>query len=218
MAYDNNIPILLNCRNRRCLIIGGGRVAARKASTLLDVGANVHIVSPVIKSESLQQQVDRGQLRWDQRTYGADVIQGAFLVHAATNDAKLNLIIAEDAERLGILVNVSSDGGRGSFTNPTVMRRGRLILAVSTSGAGPIASMRIRDQLEEQFGEAYESYLDVLYRIRATIKSVVSDEEIRRRLLDQAYRLDILGEIERGNDEPWSTDRIKLWIENNQEE
>ena len=82
------------------------------------------------------------------------------MVHAATDDAKLNLKIAEDADRLGVLVNVASDGEAGTFINPTVLRRGRLMLAVSTSGAGPMAARDIRDELEERFGPEYEDYLD----------------------------------------------------------
>lgn len=145
-------------------------------------------------------------------------MDGAFLVHAATDDSQLNMKIAEDADSLGILANVASNGEAGTFIYPTVMRRGRLTLAISTSGAGPKVSHDIRERLEEQFGPEYEDYLDLLYRMRSMIREEVESAEVRRRLLDKVYRMDVLSEIRRGGYVPWNSDKIKLWIENNQEE
>ncbi|WP_145038567.1 bifunctional precorrin-2 dehydrogenase/sirohydrochlorin ferrochelatase [Paenibacillus sp. Y412MC10] len=218
MTHDHYVPVLLNCRGRLCLIVGGGKVAERKALTLLNAGASVHIVSPVLRSETLRHLAGEKALQWTERKYRPDDPAGAFMVHAATDDAKLNLKIAEDADRLGVLVNVASDGEAGTFINPTVLRRGRLMLAVSTSGAGPMAARDIRDELEERFGPEYEDYLDFLYRMRSMIKDEVKPADARRRLLQKAYRMDMLGEIRRGGYVPWSPDEIKQWIEKNQEE
>lgn len=219
MAYDDHyVPILLNCRGRLCLIVGGGKVAERKADTLLNAGASVHIVSPILRSEKLQRLANEKALRWTKRKYQSDDLTGAFMVHAATDDSMLNLKIAEDADRLGVLVNVASNGEAGTFINPTVLRRGRLTLAVSTSGAGPMAARGLRDDLEEQFGPEYEDYLDFLYRMRSIIREEVGSADARRRLLHKAYRMDMLGEIRREGYAPWSEDKIKQWIANNQEE
>lgn len=219
MAYDDHyVPVMLNCRGRLCLIVGGGKVAERKAVTLLNAGAVVHIVSPLLRSEKLQRLESEKTLRWTKRKYQSDDLIGAFMVHAATDDSELNLQIAEDADRLGVLVNVASNGEAGTFINPTVLRRGRLTLAVSTSGAGPMAAREIRDELEDQFGPEYEDYLDFLYKMRSIIREEVKSADARRRLLHKAYRMDMLGEIRRGGYVPWSEDKIKQWIANNQEE
>ena len=164
MACDDHyVPVMLNCRGRLCLIVGGGKVAERKAVTLLNAGAVVHIVSPLLRSEKLQRLESEKTLRWTKRKYQSDDLIGAFMVHAATDDSKLNLQIAEDANRLGVLVNVASNGEAGTFINPTGAT-GRLTLAVSTSGAGPMAAREIRDELEDQFGPEYEDYLDFYIR------------------------------------------------------
>lgn len=218
MAYDDYVPVLLNCRGRSCLIIGGGKVAERKALTLLNAGASVHIVSPVLRSKTLERLAHEKVLQWTERKYRPDDLDGAFLVHAATDDTTLNLKIAEDANSLGVLANVASNGGAGTFINPTVMRRGRLTLAVSTSGAGPMVSQDIRERLEEQFGPEYEDYLDFLYEMRSRIREEVESDDVRQRLLRKVYHMDVLGEIRRGGYVPWDSDKIKLWIENNQEE
>lgn len=218
MSDSMYVPVMLKCDGRLCLLVGGGAVAERKAAALLDAGASVHIVSPQLKSGQLRRLADEGAVRWTSRAYEPGDLQGAFLVYAATNDDALNKTIALEADRLGIWVNVASDGEAGSFISPAVMRRGRLTLAVATSGAGPAAAVRIRQQLEEQFGREYEEYLDILYSMRSAIKAQVESAETRKRLLDRLYRLDILGDIRRGGYESWNTEKIKLWIENNQEE
>lgn len=81
-----------------------------------------------------------------------------------------------------------------------------------------MAAREIRDELEDQFGPEYEDYLDFLYKMRSMIREEVESADARRRLLHKAYRMDMLGEIRRGGYVPWSEDKIKQWIANNQEE
>ncbi|PAK48090.1 bifunctional precorrin-2 dehydrogenase/sirohydrochlorin ferrochelatase [Paenibacillus sp. 7541] len=218
MAYE--LPVMLNCEGRLCLIIGGGKVAERKASALREAGARLCVISPLLKSARLAGWADDGSIEWKARAYREGDLNGAFLVHAATDAPDVNAKIAADADRLGILVNVASEGSSGSFTNPAVLRRGRLTVAIATSGAGPMASVTIKEQLEHQFGEEYEAYLDFLYRMRTAIKDEVELPEQRRCLLHKLYRLDILEEIRRGDNAnaPWDPDKIKQWIEQNREE
>lgn len=219
MTEDHQyLPVLLNCKGRLCLIIGGGKVAERKAIHLLDVGASVHIVSPVLRSETLQRLANENILKWTQREYRADDLTDAFLAYAASDDSELNLEIAANADRLGVLVNIASHGEAGTFISPAVLHRGRLTLAVSTSGAGPRAARDILHQLEEQFGPEYEEYLDLLYGMRTMIKQEVACKNARSRLLDKLYGMDLLGEIRLGGYEPWNADKMKQWIEMNREE
>lgn len=209
---------MLNCEGRLCLIIGGGKVAERKASALLEAGARLHLISPELRSSRLAEWAESGIIQWTARAYREGDLNGAFLVHAATNQLAVNATIAEDANRLGILVNVASDGGSGSFTNPAVLRRGRLTLAISTSGAGPLASVTIKEQLDRQFGDEYEEYLDFLYMMRAAIRNQVESPEERKGLLQKLYRMNKLEDIRRGDYTSWNPEKIKQWIAQHREE
>lgn len=127
MTQDQYLPVMLNCKGRLCLIIGGGEVAERKVTSLLNAGASIHIVSPVLHSGTLQRMANEHVLKWTQREYQADDLKGAFLVYAATDDRKLNLEIAANADELGVLVNIASDGEAGTFISPAVLHREDLL-------------------------------------------------------------------------------------------
>ncbi|WP_054956394.1 precorrin-2 dehydrogenase/sirohydrochlorin ferrochelatase family protein [Paenibacillus dakarensis] len=211
------VPVMLNCEGQKCLVIGGGKVAERKIRALLDAGALVHIISPDL-SEWLHQLSGSGQVQWICRPYEPGDIKGAFLVHAATNDPEVNEMVALEARKLGVLVNVSSSGESGTFMNPAVIRRGRMTVAVSTSGAGPLAAKRICRRLEEQLGDEMEEYLEFLYTLRSAVKEQIESGSERRKILRKIYEVDILQDIERGSFTPWTSEQIQLWISHNREE
>ncbi|MFC7678076.1 bifunctional precorrin-2 dehydrogenase/sirohydrochlorin ferrochelatase [Paenibacillus sp. GCM10028914] len=215
MAYY--VPVMLNCEGRNCLIIGGGQVAERKVESLLAAGASLHIISPIL-TERLLQLAESERIRWTRREYADGDLKDAFLVHAATNDVQVNEAIALEADRLGVMVNVASRGESGSFINPAVIRRGRLTLAVSTSGAGPLAAKEICGRLEEQLGEEVETYLEFLYRMRSAVKEQIESPSMRRKILRKIHEIDILQDIQRGSYIPWSPEQIEHWIIHNQEE
>lgn len=211
------VPIMLNCKGKTCMIIGGGLVAERKVDTLLGAGALVHIISPLI-SERLLHLVNSGQIQWTCREYKDGDLKGVFLVHAATDVPAVNESVAAEAHRFGVLINVSSNGESGNFINPAVMKRGRLTVAVSTSGAGPLAAMELCNRLEEQLGDEFEPYLEFLYNMRSAIKREVLSPSERQRILRKIHELDILQDIRRGSYTPWSPEQIRQWINHNQEE
>lgn len=211
------VPVMLKCEGQNCLIIGGGPVAERKVEPLLAAGAAVHIISPYI-TERLYDLADSKKVRWTRREYEEGDLKEAFLVYAATNDLEVNEAIGLEANKLGILVNVVSRGEAGTFINPAVFRRGRLTVAVSTSGAGPLAVKEICGHLEDQLGDEVEPYLEFLYTMRSAIKERVHSSSARQRLLRKIHELDILQDIKRGIYIPWSPEQIQLWISHNQEE
>ncbi|WP_106768521.1 precorrin-2 dehydrogenase/sirohydrochlorin ferrochelatase family protein [Paenibacillus faecalis] len=211
------VPIMLNCDEQTCLIIGGGLVAERKVDTLLGAGAQIHIISPVL-SEKLLQRVDSGQIEWTAREYREGDLTGAFLVHAATDVPEVNELVAREARRLGILVNVASSGESGTFINPAVMKRGRLTVAVSTSGAGPLAAMDVCNHLEELLGDEFEPYLEFLHTMRSAVKKEIASPSARRKILRKIHEIDILQDIRRGTYTPWSPEQIQQWISYNREE
>ncbi|KKO51325.1 precorrin-2 dehydrogenase/sirohydrochlorin ferrochelatase family protein [Paenibacillus sp. DMB20] len=211
------VPVMLNCEGKSCLIIGGGPVAERKAETLIEAGAAVHIISPNL-SGRLISLAEEGVVRWTCREYREGDLEGAFLVYAASFPPEVNGKVAAEARRLGIMVNVASDGESGDFISPAVLRRGRLTVAVSTAGAGPAAAVNLCRRLEEELGDEFEMYLDFLHELRVAVKEKVRSQTARRKLLRKIVEIDILQDIRRGDFIPWSPEQIDQWITHNQEE
>ncbi|WP_422660151.1 precorrin-2 dehydrogenase/sirohydrochlorin ferrochelatase family protein [Paenibacillus sp. EC2-1] len=214
---NSYVPVMLKCEGRNCLVIGGGAVAERKVESLLAAGASIHIISPSISSR-LYDLVLSKMIQWTAKNYEDGDLNSAFLVHAATNDPKVNEAVALEANRLGILVNVASSGESGTFINPAVIRRGRLTVAVSTSGAGPLAVKEICSHLDEQLDDGVEPYLDFLYTMRTAVKERVRTSPARQKLLRKIHEIDILQDIKQGSYIPWSPEQIQLWISHNQED
>lgn len=174
-------PINVRIRDRNVVVIGGGRVAHRKVLGLLDAGAKVKIVSPKLTNELLLLS-QSGQISWQPEPYTKENLEGALLIVAATNDQETNQAVKRDAAP-NQLVNLADDPEESDFQVPSVLKRGNLTIAVSTSGASPVLAKKIRRQLEQMFAEEYESYLDFLAYSRKEIKAAVQDETVKRKLL-----------------------------------
>lgn len=128
------------------MVIGGGRVAERKVRGLLDAGANVKLISPLI-TENLCSWAAEGRIRWAERPYQAGDLQTARLVFAATNSREVNRQVADDARRLCILCNVVDVPAEGDFHVPAVYRGHDVMLTVSTYGDDPSRARDLRDHL-----------------------------------------------------------------------
>jgi precorrin-2 dehydrogenase / sirohydrochlorin ferrochelatase len=174
-------PINVQIRDRNVVVIGGGKVAQRKVLGLLDAGAKVKVVSPELTSELLRLS-ETGEISWRPEPYAKEYLEGALLIIAATNDRETNLAVKRDAAP-NQLVNLADDPEESDFQVPSVMKRGKLTIAVSTSGASPVLAKKICRQLEQMFDEQYESYLDFLASSRKEIKAAVKDETVKRKLL-----------------------------------
>lgn len=206
------VPLMMDVTGRSCVIIGGGAVAERRSLSLLEAGAKVRIVSPAI-TERLQHLVLEGALEWTSRGYRAGDLEGAFLAYAATDIPQINDAVAAEANRLGVPINHAGDGGSGSFIIPSVLRRGRLILSVSTSGSGPVVAGRLCREINEAYGDEYELYLDEMAQARALVKAKVHDSHRRSCLLGAIRDMDLLTQIRQGTFSPWSEEEWNDWIE-----
>jgi siroheme synthase-like protein len=169
------IPIALKIDDARtCLIVGGGRVALRKALWLLARGARIHVVSPEIDRdlEALaRREPEKVTLSWE--AYSSHDLAGeparCQLVIAATNLEEVNRRVAEDARRQGVLVNVVDRPELCTFFVPAVVQREDLQIAVSTSGAAPGLAGRIRGDLEYQYPAWYGIYTAALGIVRREV-------------------------------------------------
>lgn len=177
-------PIMVNVKDMICLIVGGGRVAERKAFFLLEAGADVLVISPEVCS-GLHELARKEQIRWVQSHYKKGDIDrfGPLLVFAATNDSQVNQTVVEEAKQAGKLVNAVDNPAAGSFHVPAVLRRGKLAIAVSTEGAGPAAAARIKHELAGTYGPEYEPYFDFLGQFRRWLQNRIHSADDRRELL-----------------------------------
>lgn len=155
-------PIFLNVKDRPCLVVGGGRVGARKTATLVSAGASVTVVSP----EFGDQLAAMPGIQREHRFFDPEDLEGVFLVFAATSDTAVNQWILAEAQKAGVLCNSADAPDQGDFILPAVMRRGDLICAVSTSGASPALARKIRMDLDQAYGPEYAAFLELMRAVR----------------------------------------------------
>lgn len=173
-------PININIQGRRCLMVGGGGVALRKIKGLLEAGAGVHVVSPKILDE-----IKRLPVKVFERAFRESDVDSAALVIAATDDADVNARVAAAAQLLNVPVNVADQPGLCSFFMPAVVRRGPLVISVSTSGASPAMAKIIRKQLEEEYSDIYGDFIEIVGSFRERIIASVPDQRKRAELFEE---------------------------------
>lgn len=161
-------PVFLDIQGRRTVVVGGGRVAERKARGLLAAGANVTVVAREATA-GLSRLGRGGKLVLRKRRFSPRDLDGAALVICATDDARLNREAAGQARSRGVPVNVADSPGDCEFFLPAVVTRGALQIAVSTGGSSPATAKRIREELEERYGAEYGELLKALSALRERV-------------------------------------------------
>ena len=163
-------PVFLDLQGRRCVVIGGGDVAERKALALLDSGARVTLVSPDA-TPALQRLADDNTLEFRRRAYQPGDLADAWLAIAATDGTEVNRAVRREAEERGIFVNVVDVAPLCSFIAPSIVRRGEITVAVSTGGVGPALARHIRRKLEGVLGPEYAGLARVVADARKALRA-----------------------------------------------
>ncbi|MDH4422361.1 MULTISPECIES: precorrin-2 dehydrogenase [Bacillus] len=135
-------PLMFNLHNKVVVIIGGGKIAYRKASGLKDTGAFITVISPEICGEMKE----LPYINWKQKTFSHDDIKDAHLIYAATNQHDVNMMVKQASHDFQ-WVNVVSDGTESSFHTPGVIRNGEYVVTISTSGKDPSFTKRMKKEL-----------------------------------------------------------------------
>ncbi|MFC1534088.1 bifunctional precorrin-2 dehydrogenase/sirohydrochlorin ferrochelatase [Thermodesulfobacteriota bacterium] len=187
-------PILVDLEGQRVTVIGGGTVAQRKIETLLECSAVVHLISREL-TPTLQRYIEEGRIKLISSELQENDLQDVFLVIAATDDSSLNRRISEMAKKRGILVNVVDQPSDCNFIVPSVIKRGDLLIAISTSGKSPALAKRIKEKLTGQFGSEYESFLLLMGRLRKKILSKGLSQDENRRIFHELVDSPILESI-----------------------
>ena len=192
-------PIFLNnLAGRKCVVIGGNAEAERKVADLLDCDASVTAISPDT-SEALVRLAEDGRVNWVKRGYRSGDLRQAFLVILSEPNRENAEAIWREAELERALVNVMDDVPHCSFVAGSVVRRGRLAISISTSGAAPALAVRLRQRLEDMLDQEYASFLDVMGQLRETMVTRFPDFEERRRRWYALVDSDILSLITAGD-------------------
>lgn len=163
-------PVALDLRDRLCLVVGGGPVAEAKVEGLLEAGARVTVVSPELTEPLAAWAID-GRIIHRPHEYRTDDLDGQQLVFSATDRREVTEVVAADARRRGLWVNAADDPAFCDFLLPSVLRRGRLIVAVSTGGASPGLAARVRQDLEAYFAREYDELVELAAEVRAELRS-----------------------------------------------
>jgi precorrin-2 dehydrogenase/sirohydrochlorin ferrochelatase len=175
-------PAFLKLSGRRCLVVGAGPVGEEKIEGLLRAGAEIRVLAPRA-TPRVRALARAGKIRWEPRQFRTSDLRGIFLLVAATSSAKLHEKIYRQARRRAVLCNIVDDPPYCDFYYGAVVQRGSLQIAISTSGRSPALAQRLRKQLEKQFSQEYELWLEELGAAREKLFTEPIDPERRRRLL-----------------------------------
>jgi precorrin-2 dehydrogenase / sirohydrochlorin ferrochelatase len=171
MTTGSYYPIFLDLTDRRCLVVGGGPVAEGKVEGLLAAGARVTVVSPAVTAR-LAGWAAGGRITHRARGYRSEDLEGHQVAVVATDDAAVTRAVASDGRARSVWINAADEPARCDFILPSVMRRGRLVVAVSTGGASPAAARAIREELESYLTEEHAALVELAAEAR---------EDLRRR-------------------------------------
>ncbi|RCU52711.1 bifunctional precorrin-2 dehydrogenase/sirohydrochlorin ferrochelatase [Corallincola holothuriorum] len=173
-------PAYLTLKDRNVLVVGGGAVGCRRLSPLIEAGAKVTLVAPQLVDEATML-VEKHDLKWLCRSYSAELLAGQWLVIAATNSAKLNTAIAQQAEADGIFCNVANDANTGSFICPSLINDGQCQIAIATGGAAPVLTRLLKFRIRAILPRHLKQLIAVSAAKRADIKRTFSTVSHRRR-------------------------------------
>ena len=183
---------MLDIRNRPAIVVGGDRIAAEKAAALSACGAHVTVMNVEFCSE-LREMAERQEITLHEKAYEPGDLARAFVVVAtATHDPQLAEAIWNETQQRGQLVNIVDVPARCSFILPSILRRGQLTISVSTEGASPSLSKRIRQRLEGLFPAAYDTYMQIAVVARTYLRQQGISYDQRDEFFGEFFSSDIL--------------------------
>jgi siroheme synthase-like protein len=162
-------PIFVEMNGRRCVVVGGGTVAERKVVALLEASAAVTVISPVL-TELLKRWVDERRINHSAKNYAPGDIAGYELAFVATDDSTVNAAVHEEGKNRGVWVNAADDPAQCDFILPAVIRRGGLVVAISTGGASPAAARAIREELDQYLTDDYAGFVQIASEVRQELR------------------------------------------------
>jgi precorrin-2 dehydrogenase/sirohydrochlorin ferrochelatase len=161
---------------------GGGKIAERKVSTLIKFKAKVKVISPKI-TRNLSKRAESGKIEFVEREYREGDLKGAALVFAATDRKEVNLMIKREADAKALPINIVNDPTSCEFLVPSIVQKGPITIAISTSGSLPLLSKKLRQEIDDYLTEDYIKYADKIGKFRKTLKETVKDGKRRKEIM-----------------------------------
>ena len=190
--------VLVDLQGKKALVVGGGKVAQRKIETLLEHGATVQVVAKELTA-SLEELRRAGRIEFLGEEFSETFVDGVFVVFAATDDAALNRRVSRTAQQRSLLVNAVDQPADCNFIVPSVLSRGDLVIAVSTSGKSPAFARKVRVELEQSFGEEYGLFLNLMGNLRKEILRLGLSQEENKSTFEDLVTSDLLTAIREKN-------------------
>lgn len=190
-------PIFLDIKGKPCVVIGGGDVAERKVESLLESGAKVSVISPKL-TPALKKLASKKKIEYCPKPYEPGDLEGFFLAYSATNNTEVNRVVFREAKKQGILLNVVDVPELCNFIVPSVVSRGDLLIAISTSGKSPAMAKKIRQQLEKEFGREYAIFLEMMGRIREKVLTKSAESGKNKEVFEKIINSPMLEWIRQG--------------------
>lgn len=182
----NYFPIFANLAGRPVLVVGGGSVAVRKISLLLDAGAQVRVVANQLNAE-LSALAAENKILWLAEEFRAEHIRTVFLIIAASSDQALNRRVFQLAESCQKPVNVVDDRDYCSFIFPSIINRNPIQIAVSSSGSAPVLARLLREKLEALLPPSLGDMAEISGRWRDAVKAKLKSVTERRRFWEKQF-------------------------------
>ncbi|HEY9529413.1 MAG TPA: bifunctional precorrin-2 dehydrogenase/sirohydrochlorin ferrochelatase [Anaerolineales bacterium] len=192
-------PVYIELRDQPCVVIGGGKIAEGKVEGLLAAQANVTVISPNLTAH-LRELVEEKKITYLARAYQPGDLTGAFMVICATDQAEINHQVWQEASANRQLVNVVDDTPRCNFIAPSILRKGDLTIAISTSGKAPALAVRLKERLQRELGPEYERFLELAGDLREPLARHIPDFETRKALWYELVDSEILDVLARGDE------------------
>ncbi|AGK99072.1 precorrin-2 dehydrogenase/sirohydrochlorin ferrochelatase family protein [Clostridium pasteurianum] len=205
-------PIMLNVKSKKCGVIGGGKVAYRKITALLECGAEVLVISREI-IQDIEILVNENKVIYLEDNYDFKYISDLYLVYAATNEKNINNKIYKQCNEKNILVNVVDEPDICNFIVPSKIRRGDLTIAVSTNGKSPMLAKKIREDLEEIYDDRYEIFLDIMGQIRKEAFAILKDSKRRSEFYRHVIYSNFINRLSYDNKESIQKEIMDILIE-----
>jgi siroheme synthase-like protein len=191
-------PVNLVVRDRRCVVVGAGRIAVRKIEALVTAGARVDVVALEV-GDDVRAWVAAGVVTLSERAFEAADLDGAWLVTTATGVPAVDRAVFEAAEARRVWVNSADDPANCSFTLMSVVRQGDLVVAIGTNGRSPALATYLRDHVRKEMGPEWAALLELLSEAREEMRAEGRSSETAdwRRALDSGI-LDLVREGREG--------------------
>jgi len=180
------LPIFAKLNGRRCLVVGGGGVAARRVEQLMNAGAQVAVVAPEFNSQ-IAEWAEASQIETIEANFDAELIGAAWLVVAATDDPAINRAVAAAAEAATRLCNVVDEPELCTFIMPAIINRDPITIAISSAGHSPVLARWIKGLIEETLPNRIGALAALAGRWRDRVKAALPDLDERRRFWQQTF-------------------------------